>query len=200
MGTDNNQESKKYTDLIDTARELFFRHGTKRVTVEEICEKANVSKMTFYKYFGNKNELLITVMTRYFDEAIEKYNEIMDSDKPFIEKIRDILRIKIEYSRRYSDEFVTELLETNQELKDFIQRISRENYEMTCQFYREGQERGVFSPSMKPEFLLYMGEQARHIINDEHLKQIYPDVHERMEAVMNLFFYGIVGPDREREA
>ncbi len=199
MSTDNNQENKKYLDLIDTARELFFRHGTKRVTVEEICEKAEVSKMTFYKYFKNKNDILLTLMKRYFDEAIARYEEVMDSDRPFIGKFREIVRLKIEYSRRYSEEFITEFLDTNEELKNCIHRLAMDNYQMSHEFFVQGQELGVFSPSLKPEFLIYAGEQARHLINDEMVKKIYPDVHERMEAVINLYFYGLTGPAEERD-
>ena len=52
-----NINSKKIGQLVTTAQELMMRHGIHRVTVEEICSDANISKMTFYKYFKNKIEL-----------------------------------------------------------------------------------------------------------------------------------------------
>ena len=54
---DNSNHNKKIQQLVTTAQELFMRHGIRRVTVEEICSEANISKMTFYKYFKNKIEL-----------------------------------------------------------------------------------------------------------------------------------------------
>ena len=52
------KKSKKLCQISQTAETLFKLYGIKRVTVEEICKKANVSKMTFYKYFRNKIELV----------------------------------------------------------------------------------------------------------------------------------------------
>ena len=40
-------KSKKQLELLKIARELFWKHGFKRVSIEEICQKASVSKMTF---------------------------------------------------------------------------------------------------------------------------------------------------------
>ena len=51
------KHNKKYKQIIATSKELFWKFGIKRVTVEEICSQAHVSKMTFYKFFPNKIEL-----------------------------------------------------------------------------------------------------------------------------------------------
>jgi AcrR family transcriptional regulator len=32
------------------ARELFWKHGFKKVTIDEICKKANVSRKTYYTF------------------------------------------------------------------------------------------------------------------------------------------------------
>ncbi len=34
------QVSKKYQQIVATAEELFLKHGFKRVSIEEICQKA----------------------------------------------------------------------------------------------------------------------------------------------------------------
>jgi len=47
----------KYQAIFKTGKVLFWKHGIKRVTIEEICTEADVSKMTFYKFFPNKIEL-----------------------------------------------------------------------------------------------------------------------------------------------
>ncbi|MCJ7802330.1 MAG: TetR/AcrR family transcriptional regulator, partial [Candidatus Marinimicrobia bacterium] len=50
-------ESPKFKQIVETANDLFMRFGVKRITIEEICKTAKVSKMTFYKFFKNKIEL-----------------------------------------------------------------------------------------------------------------------------------------------
>ena len=50
--------TKKEQDILIAGKKLFFKYGLKKVTIEEICAEANVSKMTFYKYFPNKTALV----------------------------------------------------------------------------------------------------------------------------------------------
>ncbi|UCD39298.1 MAG: helix-turn-helix transcriptional regulator, partial [Fidelibacterota bacterium] len=70
-----------------TAEHLFSRFGARRVTVEEICREANVSKMTFYKYFPNKVELVRTIRDNWEEEGFMRFDEINAMDLPFPEKI-----------------------------------------------------------------------------------------------------------------
>ncbi|NOZ62096.1 MAG: TetR/AcrR family transcriptional regulator, partial [Calditrichaeota bacterium] len=59
--------------MFETAQDLFFRYGIRRVTVEEICRTAGVSKMTFYKYFKNKIDLVKKLMEKIYDQALAEY-------------------------------------------------------------------------------------------------------------------------------
>ena len=45
---------KKEGDILRTAEDLFMQFGYGKVTVEEICRAAGVSKVTYYKYFKKK--------------------------------------------------------------------------------------------------------------------------------------------------
>lgn len=80
--------TKKQNDIFEAAKKLFYKFGVRRVTIEDICEEANASKMTFYKYFPNKIELVKAVVDNYFSNAMEKYREMMQSEITAEEKIR----------------------------------------------------------------------------------------------------------------
>ena len=66
------KRSRKETQIVETAEDLFTNHGIRRVTVEEIWRRAGVSKMTFYKYFANKIELVRHLWNAWIDEAYER--------------------------------------------------------------------------------------------------------------------------------
>ena len=51
------KHTKSSDALFEAAHELFYRYGIKKATVEDICSRANVSKMTFYRNFKDKNEM-----------------------------------------------------------------------------------------------------------------------------------------------
>jgi AcrR family transcriptional regulator len=62
--------------------------------VEEICKKANVSKMTFYRHFNHKNELAEIVLKKILEEGFQNYSTIMDQEISFPEKIKNIKLIR----------------------------------------------------------------------------------------------------------
>lgn len=48
--------------IIKTARDLFRRHGIRGVGVDAIAEQAGTNKMTLYRHFGSKDELIIACL------------------------------------------------------------------------------------------------------------------------------------------
>jgi AcrR family transcriptional regulator len=50
-----------YNNIVSAWKELLRKHGFRCVTIEEICTKAYVSKMTCYKFLPSKIELAKTV-------------------------------------------------------------------------------------------------------------------------------------------
>ncbi|MCK4464396.1 MAG: TetR/AcrR family transcriptional regulator, partial [Bacteroidales bacterium] len=81
-----NIDNQKFQQIITTAKNLFWKFGIKRVSIEEICREANVSKMTFYKHFSNKPELVKYIINKITSEALAKYKNIMSQDVSFSEK------------------------------------------------------------------------------------------------------------------
>ena len=184
-------KNKKYRDILTTAKELFFRHGTKRVTIDEICSEAKVSKMTFYKFFENKNDLAKQILKKIFEETISEYQELMAKEISFKEKIEEVILMKIEKNNQYGDIFFQELLKTNEELKNYIIEKKRESYNLTRKFFINGQKEGVFRKSLSSELFMYFIDHLTEMLDDERFKAIAPDIHKRLEELLNFFFYGL---------
>ena len=58
--------------ILKIAKKLFWKFGFKRVTIEEVCKEAAVSKMTFYKHFPNKMAVVKTLLQEVFQDARKK--------------------------------------------------------------------------------------------------------------------------------
>lgn len=72
--------SEKRASIIAAARELFLTDGFDRSSVDAVAAKAGVSKRTVYDYFGEKQNLLVTVVEEtsravldMIDQAISDY-------------------------------------------------------------------------------------------------------------------------------
>ena len=102
-------DNPKYHSILTTGKSLFWKHGIKRVTVEEICRDAEVSKMTFYKFFPNKYELARTIWKKVMEESLTKFRNVVDSDLDFREKIEEMLLIKQQAGKDISLEFINDV-------------------------------------------------------------------------------------------
>ncbi len=50
--------------ILDSAQELFAKHGPAAVTVRQVAEKAGVTHALVHKYFGSKDDLIKAVIDR----------------------------------------------------------------------------------------------------------------------------------------
>jgi AcrR family transcriptional regulator len=191
--------NKKYKELIETTWSLIFKYGIKRITVEEICNKADVSKVTFYKFFRNKEDLVLQVMDIYTGRFLNEYHEIINKNISFLDKIESVINLKISISQNYSNDFIEEiftLISSDGELNDFHKQAIRKSTQYDFELFSQGQKEGYIRDDIKPEFFLYFFEQGRIMVNDEKLKSIIPDLHERIKLLVNVYYYGFVRRDR----
>ncbi len=185
--------SPKFRKLVQTARDLFFRHGIKRVTVEEICQKAGVSRMMFYRYFQNKDAIAMYTLDQLYSDAWSKFDEILAEDIPFEEKIKRIATVKMEMVDEYSTEFLNELLaDEDSECGKFLIQKRNESYEFTRKIYTDAQERGDIREDIKIDFIMFVMEHLAEIIKDERVQSMYPDMSQLVHEMFALLFYGML--------
>src|SRR5215467_14495309 len=55
--------------ILAVAADLFYRHGIRAVGVEAIAEAAGTNKMTLYRHFESKDELVAEYLRRLAAEA-----------------------------------------------------------------------------------------------------------------------------------
>lgn len=186
---DNNP---KYKALIKTARELFWKHGFKRVSVQEICTTAGVSKMTFYKFFPNKTELAKHVFTNEVEDGIEKFNLLIDEDISVQEKIEKMILLKAEGTNNISKEFMQDFyLGSEPELKAFVEEKTREAWKGLLDSWKKAQRAGVFRNDLKPEFLMQVSFGLVELMKDERLAGLYPSTQELILEFTRFIAYGI---------
>ena len=184
----------KLEKLIKTARELFFHYGIRRLSIDEICLKAQVSKTTFYRHFKNKDALVICILDEIYTEIWNKIDQVMASKIIYDEKIKQLVTLKIEMINDYSREFTNDImLNEDSESGKYIMRKRNELYEQTQKIYTDAQDRGKIRPDIKYKLVLYLIEEFREIINNEDLQNLYLDPSQLKKEVVELFSYGIKG-------
>lgn len=190
----------KQVQIISTARILFWKYGLRRVTIEEICEEARVSKMTFYKFFKNKVELAKCILDRIEADATEKYENIMNRDIPFQEKVTETINLKMEQVDQLSSEFYADLHQRKiPELADHFNYLSNKSIQLIVKDYRQAQKKGEIRKDLKIEFILYQLKKLLEMANDPNLIRLYKTPKDLIMELTRFFFYGISPGDLNEE-
>lgn len=179
-----NRRSKKREQIIRTAESLFSRFGAKRVTVEEVCREAGVSKMTFYKYFPNKIELVRSIRDEWVEEGFSKFDEINAMDLPFPEKINLMTRWKVEFASRVNAEFIRELVSTD----DVIEQVKRRYLNNIT----DAQKKGKIRSDIDPEFLWLVVEKLGELVKEESWKSMFSELSQYQRQLRTLLWYGLL--------
>lgn len=84
-------------DLSDALDELLDTKNFDDISIQDIADKAMISKNTFYNNFLDKNDLLMYLFKRYSLEIYKKVQPLLESDASFEEISQKSLKYVIEY-------------------------------------------------------------------------------------------------------
>ncbi|NDV26238.1 TetR/AcrR family transcriptional regulator [Desulfovibrio sp. JC010] len=91
------EHKRMKTRILDAARELFVKDGFDNVSMRKIAAKINYSPAALYRYFKNKEELLLTLK----QEGMEKFggmqSHLTDIEDPFL-RLREGGRIYLDFA------------------------------------------------------------------------------------------------------
>ena len=187
------KDNPKFQSIYNTGKNLFWKHGIKRVTIEEVCKEAGVSKMTFYKFFPNKIELAKTIWHEEVTNSLSKYREVVDSNLEFQDKIEEMITIKLKVSEELSTEFISDIYKMPElGLQSQIEKYSNESLEIFVNFLNNSQKTGLIRKDIKIEFIMYYFNQMSKIFDDENLVSIYKHPQDLIMESMNFLFYGLL--------
>lgn len=189
-------ENKKCQAILTTAKELFWKHGVKRVSIQEICKEAKTSKMTFYKFFDNKEDLAKTILDLVFEEGIQEYKAIMAQEISFAQKVKETLLAKARNSKDISQEFILDIYKNKDlGLLEYVYAKGEAMLDLILDDYEQAQKEGYVRPGIKREFMRYQLLKMREMVLDENLLAFYHNPQELMMELTNFFFYGLLTQD-----
>jgi AcrR family transcriptional regulator len=92
--------------LRQAALTVFTERGVDAATVEEITEKADLGKGTLYRHFGDKYELVISLVEEALDSLIERIN-CYDTPPQNLQQVLDhVLTAHYQFFIERTEEFI----------------------------------------------------------------------------------------------
>ncbi|MCL2246224.1 MAG: TetR/AcrR family transcriptional regulator [Lentimicrobiaceae bacterium] len=184
------------TEILEAAKELFFKHGFKRISIEDICNKAEVSRRTFYVYYENKTDLLIQLLENIRDENLSEIFAINNSNLPFPEKLMQITNYNIAQLEKVTPEFLADINDPAcVEVREHYESKKDHADDWMQNFFAEAQKRGEIRPDLDIIFLQRLLNYVIASHKNEEIKKFYPNPAILMRKIADMFFYGILGKE-----
>jgi AcrR family transcriptional regulator len=77
--------------ILDAAYDLFWRHGFVRASVDDVAERAKVTKRTVYQHFRSKDDIMAVVLAHSSELALDRLRRIGDKLPPNRDAMIDAL-------------------------------------------------------------------------------------------------------------
>jgi TetR/AcrR family transcriptional regulator, transcriptional repressor for nem operon len=74
--------------LLEATLQLVWEEGVGSASVDDICEKAQVRKGSFYHFFKSKTELIIAALENHFEGSRREFDRIFSPSVPPVERLR----------------------------------------------------------------------------------------------------------------
>ncbi len=85
--------NERIKNILESAKSNFVKYGFRKTTMEDVAENAGISKPTLYKYFENKESLLIGTMIYSLGEMYEKHEKTTKGLVSVKEKLRKFFEL-----------------------------------------------------------------------------------------------------------
>jgi AcrR family transcriptional regulator len=194
IDTTKRKEAKRET-IRRAALELFKTFGFKKVSINEVAQRAGVSPVTVYNHFGSKEELVRDVMKWFTSDLVDKYTEIIKSDLPFLDKLEAIVMGKTEVLSQFQGELVQEVIRADPQLQVYIDDLYNNKVKPNViSFFNEGAEQGYIHKKYSAETIMFYFEVMRRGLSS------IPDMAERLmkdpnmaKEIIAIMTYGLNG-------
>lgn len=186
------KKSKKYEAILVKSQELFGKYGFKRVSIEEICNEAGVSKMTFYRSFDNKIQLASSVIEHIMQKSLSDFRKVLYSETSVEDKLAGILKIKAEGTKDFGEEFIKDLYTgSNPELHEIMMKKSMMMWNEITGDFKNAQKKGWFRDDFDPELLLHVSYSMIPLMTNPKILAIYENPQRVILEIAKLMTYGI---------
>ena len=73
--------------ILDVAMQSYWADGVEGVSLNQICQRAKVSKPGLYREFGNEDGLMKAVLIQYQQQVLTPIQQMLTTDAPFRETL-----------------------------------------------------------------------------------------------------------------
>ena len=181
----------KKAEIIKVARELFTQRGIRNVSISEIAKRAQVSQVSIYNYFEDKNALAKEAFIAYIETEIANFDQILKQDIPFAEKLELVMKGKSSVADQTALSHFNEKALDDKVLHQVFQEAVKEKaMALYYSFIEMGKRDGAIDADIPTEAIMYFIMMSMPIFQQS---EYMTKSNEYKMGIVKLFMYGIIG-------
>lgn len=147
-------------EILRAAQDLFHRQGYANTSLDDIARAVGIKREGLYYYFSNRTQILIEIIRPLGLQLRDRVREILESDAPPEEKIRQTVENHLRrFENRFAESKITlrdDYFAENDAVLAEMGPIWNEYEALWVAIIEEGQKKGVFDDTLDPR-LAHLG-------------------------------------------
>ncbi len=90
---------ERKNQILDAATDVFVREGLHKARVDDIAEKAGLSKGALYWYFKSKDEIIVAILDKLFEGEFSELKELQFAEGSVVERLNLFVESTLEEIR-----------------------------------------------------------------------------------------------------
>lgn len=91
------EKEQRRAHIVNAARDVFFERGLQNATMEEIAERAELSKGTLYLYFHSKEDLYLAVMMEGLGVLYRQFVKAIEGCSDSVQALRKLADVYLDF-------------------------------------------------------------------------------------------------------
>lgn len=185
--------------IIARADRVFRERGFRKVTIEELCADLGMSKRTFYRFFDDRDALVVAVVVESVERVVPAIIENLTSPRPVDQILKEHFDLLVHgLFANVSTQVMVDIQVLMPELWDRIDQFRSGAVEIITELLRRGQEEGSIRPDLDP---IVAGKLIQGILTNVAHPRFMADQGMNFDQFIttfkNLLLYGVLAPETE---
>ncbi|NVZ57901.1 TetR/AcrR family transcriptional regulator [Pseudomonas edaphica] len=199
-GLRERQKAERRQAISKAAVELFERQGFQNTTIEQIASQAGVSPPTVFKYFGNKQEIILEILHHADQRAIiDTRSRIHEIDDPVealchLERLLTGYALEVMHPSLWRELLPLILFGGSNGLPEGYRAMNDALRAEISELLRELQQAGKLRPQLDVELAAFLLNDYSHLQLFRLVNQEHPDIDAhsmQVRRITELLFYGM---------
>jgi AcrR family transcriptional regulator len=208
------EKEQRREEIINAAQVVFFEKGLHNSTMDEIAERAELSKGTIYLYYASKEDLYLAVTVRGFDILREMIKETIEASKNTLEAMWRLGTAYFEFFEKHRSYFrmfhFLQFPEFHKQVSSDMMELCNGNTQTTWKLvidtFQRGIDERIFRADVSPiEAAVILWSSANSILqridneNDRWKKNLNVDLAQVYYRSNSLFLQSLMTPEAAKQ-